>query len=74
MSAKPSPHSSAPAFALGDVVRRKFSTEESGMIVGMTYRVNDSIEYLVSWQSEPQEHRHYAAELKLDGDFVEKSN
>ena len=74
MSGKHSPKSSAPAFTLGDVVRRKYDTEEAGMIVGMIYRMNSCIEFLVSWSGETEEHKHYAEELQLDEDSIEKAN
>lgn len=68
------PEPDIPPFSNGDVVRRRYHSEQAGMIIGTVYRLGNVVSYLVNWPDEVDEHEHAGEELKLDSEYVEKAN
>ncbi len=65
----PLPVPDTPTFNLGDIVRKKYGKDYSGMIVGILYRFGGTVSFCVNWADQQGEQLHFAEELALDEGF-----
>jgi hypothetical protein len=64
---KPTP-SSAPVFALGDIVYHKIKPEWKGIVTGRTERQYGFV-YGITWADDLREENHFACELTTEKDY-----